>query len=280
MPHNIVCLSTLDVSTHHIVDQLLQAIPETKLIRLHCQPPQRTFWNKVRKFSFGRAWRRIEERLYYDRYYAQGRDQVRQLLFGDNSPPELPTVAELKTSEVNHLSTAALLRSLEPDVMITVGAPILKPHIFTIPRAGTINVHFGIAPFFRGEETVFWPLFQRREQHLGVTIHQIDRGIDTGPILAHGYVDVEARDTEWTLEAKTAQLGARMLVDLLDAGSPIPDWQPPRVSSGRQFNYKSRHIWHDAWLYARRNWLQETLREAPEFVRYYCDAAARQTALV
>jgi methionyl-tRNA formyltransferase len=214
--------------------------------------------------------RRIEERLFYQPYQERGSAAVREILYGDHSLPERACFAELSTSAVNHVSTHALLRSLEPDLMITVGAPLLKPHIFTVPTHGTINVHFGIAPYYRGEETVFWPLYHGDEHQIGVTVHQIDRGIDTGPLLAQGFVSVEQGDTEWTLEAKAARLGADVLVDLLRTGALTPCWRPPRAGSGRQFNYSSRHLWHDARVYFRRRWLQEPLREFPEMVVNFC----------
>ena len=206
---NIVCLSTLGVSTGYIVDRLLHAFPEMKLIRLHCEPRSRSKWSKLRGIVRGRGWRRLEDRLFYSRYQARGFDQVQRVLYGNQPIPQRPFVAELPTTAVNHISTASLLRSLQPDLMITIGAPLLKPHIYSIPQVGTINIHFGIAPYYRGEETLFWPLYYRDEQQIGVTIHQIDSGIDTGPMLAQGFAAVDAEDTEWTLDAKSAQLGAR-----------------------------------------------------------------------
>jgi len=266
----IVCLSTLGVSTGYIVEQLLQAFPAMQLIRLRCQPPVRSTWNRLRKMTVARSWRRLEERLFYSGHHARGSEQVQRLLYGHRPVPALPAVTELRTSEVNHPSTAELIHSLDPDVMITVGAPLLKPQIFSIPRRGTINIHFGIAPYYRGEETLFWPLYYRDEHQLGVTIHQIDRGIDTGPTLAQGFVDVDSDDTEWTLEAKTARLGADLLVDLLREQQLEPYWQPPRTTLGRQFNYKSRHLWHDAWMFARRYWLQEPRPSCRQRINNYC----------
>lgn len=268
----IVCLSTLGVSTSYIVEQLLGSFPEMQLIRLNYQPPARSAWKRLRRISLARTWRRLEERLYYSRYYERGGNEVRRLLYGERVVPELPAVTELPTSLVNHRSTAEFIRSLNPDVMITVGAPLLKPHIFTIPRRGTINVHFGIAPHYRGEETLFWPLYYRDEQQLGVTIHQIDRGIDTGPTLAHGYVEVDNDDTQWTLEAKAARLGANLLVDLLHEEELKPYWQPTQTTTGRQFNYKSRHLWHDAWLGARRLFQPQSPFLFHQHVNNYCTA--------
>ena len=47
-----------------IVEQILEAFPQTQLIRLNCQSTTRLFWSKLRRFSLGRSWRRLEERLF------------------------------------------------------------------------------------------------------------------------------------------------------------------------------------------------------------------------
>lgn len=266
---NIVCLSTLSVTTGYIVERLLEAFPETKLIRIRHQSKSRPFWKRVRG-TFGKhGWQWLERRLYYSRYHAHGTAEVRRLLYGDRSLPDLPVVAEMKQLEVNQLANANLIHSLQPDLMITVGAPILRPHIFAIPRLGTINVHFGIAPHYRGEDTLFWPLYCRDEHQIGVTIHQIDRGVDTGPMLAQSMVAIDSQDNEWTLEAKAARAGADLLVELLRAEELQPCWQPPR-HTGKQFSIKSRHVWHDAWLFLRRRWLRESLRTISQQTIHYC----------
>ena len=266
---NIVCLSTLSASTGYIFDRLLQAYPDTKLIRIRCDPKPRPVWQRIRR-AFGRSGlRRLEQRLFYSRYQSRGSAKVQRLLYGDDALPNRSWITELSQHAVNHVVNATLIRSLQPDLMITIGAPILRPHIFSIPRLGTINVHFGIAPFYRGEDTVFWPMYYRDEHQIGVTIHQIDRGVDTGPMLAQEKVSVESQDDEWSLEAKSARSGADLLVELLRSGDLQPCWQPAQ-RAGKEFSIKSRHVWHDALFFMRRQWQQELLRTTTRQTIHYC----------
>ncbi len=163
----------------------------------------------------------------------------------DRLPADLPT-KDIRYGDVNSAETEQFLRELEPDLIITSGCPILKPNIFTIPRLATLNVHWGIAPAYRGNDTLFWPLAQGDYSNIGVTIHQIDEGIDTGPILAQAYPDLAPDDTEATVYAKCAELGSQALGSAI---ARIEQTQTVRgrcaKSSGQLFLSRDRRLRHE-----------------------------------
>jgi methionyl-tRNA formyltransferase len=63
-----------------------------------------------------------------------------------------------------------------------LGTNILKEPVFKIPRLGSINVHQGLAPFYRGGPPVFWELFNG-ESEVGLTVHFVEAKVDTGEII-------------------------------------------------------------------------------------------------
>lgn len=82
-----------------------------------------------------------------------------------------------------HAETAIdLLRKTNADLGIVFGTNIIKESVFGIPRLGSINLHQGLAPFYRGGPTVFWELFND-EKELGITIHFVAARVDTGDII-------------------------------------------------------------------------------------------------
>ncbi|HUM04680.1 MAG TPA: formyltransferase family protein [Terriglobales bacterium] len=83
----------------------------------------------------------------------------------------------------NQNSAAALdqLRQWAPDVVIFTGGNILRGRVLAIPRLGVMNSHLALLPELRGMNTVEWSLLCGVP--LGITIHLMDSGIDTGPIL-------------------------------------------------------------------------------------------------
>jgi hypothetical protein len=89
-------------------------------------------------------------------------------------------------------STLERVRLLQPDLGLIYGGPILKPCLFQIPRLGTIGIHHGKMPAYRGKKTTFWAMYNGDET-AGVTIQQVNAGIDTGQIIRRGEVRIQRR---------------------------------------------------------------------------------------
>lgn len=81
------------------------------------------------------------------------------------------------------------VRESEPDLGVVYGAPILKPELFEIPPLGTLGIHHGRAPAYRGKKTTFWEMYNG-ERAAGVTIQRVNPGIDTGEIVRRGEVEI------------------------------------------------------------------------------------------
>jgi len=84
------------------------------------------------------------------------------------------------------------VRSLAPDLGLIYGSPILKAELFDIPSLGTLGIHHGKAPEYRGKKTTFWAMYDGQKT-AGVTIQKIDAGLDTGEIVKQGEVTIDHR---------------------------------------------------------------------------------------
>ena len=84
------------------------------------------------------------------------------------------------------------VQSLEPDLGLIYGSPILKPELFEIPKLGTLGIHHGKVPEYRGNKTTFWMMYNG-EQHAGVTIQKVNKGLDTGKVVKTGAVSTQGR---------------------------------------------------------------------------------------
>lgn len=114
------------------------------------------------------------------------------------------------------------LRALGADVFVVAAYGLLLPQaVLDTPRFGCVNVHFSLLPKLRGAAPVQWAIIQGMEI-TGVTIMQMDSGLDTGPIISTAEERVSADDTSGTLGARLAVLGAALCVSSLramDAGT-------------------------------------------------------------
>jgi methionyl-tRNA formyltransferase len=110
---------------------------------------------------------------------------------------------------------AAALRALNPDAMIVIAyGLLLPPAILDIPRYGCINVHASLLPRWRGAAPIQRAI-EAGDGMTGITIMQMDAGLDTGALLATAETPIGADDTGDTLHDRLSRLGARLLVDTL-----------------------------------------------------------------
>ena len=85
--------------------------------------------------------------------------------------------------DVHSDTSIELIESLDPDLGIVYGHRIIKPTVFRIPRFGSLGVHAGTVPEYRGKMADFWEMYHG-EPSTAVTIQKIEAGIDTGDIVS------------------------------------------------------------------------------------------------
>src|SRR5262249_7698133 len=108
------------------------------------------------------------------------------------------------------------LASFQADVMVVAAYGLLLPTaVLNIPRLGCINIHPSLLPRWRGAAPIQRTLFAG-DTKTGVTIMQMDEGLDTGPILLQKPCPLDANETSKTLHDKLAQVGAKTLLETLD----------------------------------------------------------------
>jgi hypothetical protein len=152
---------------------------------------------------------------------------------GSGPPLEDVATEVVRVPTLNGDEARDALHRLGPDVAISLDNAIIRPETFGVPAHGTINVHHGAVPDYRGGPPVFWELSDGLAR-VGFTIHLIDAGIDTGPVLARGDVPIERRATlAQTLAATIPRLheaSIDALAAVLDTAALVRERQP----SGKQ----------------------------------------------
>jgi methionyl-tRNA formyltransferase len=122
------------------------------------------------------------------------------------------------------------LAGYRPDLLVMYGFNwILPPAVFQLPRLGTINIHPGWLPRYRGAAPDLWAI-RNGDREVGVTVHRVDEGVDTGPILARcGGVPLDEDVTRASLRDGLAPVVRDLLTVALtkvvngDPGEPQPE---------------------------------------------------------
>ena len=140
---------------------------------------------------------------------------VKQLALAHGLPVQQPT--SLRTAEAQ-----TDLAALAPDLMVVVAyGLLLPPAVLALPRHGCVNIHASLLPRWRGAAPIQRAILAG-DDVTGISLMQMQAGLDTGPVLAQRETSIGATDTAADLHDRLAQLGAEALVSLL-----------PRLAAGQ-----------------------------------------------
>ncbi len=124
-------------------------------------------------------------------------------------------LAVFQPRRVREPAFIATLKSLNPEAIIVAAyGQILPEDVLTLPMHGCINIHASLLPRYRGAAPINWAII-RGDKETGITIMQMDEGMDTGAILLQESIPIEQKDTAGTLTEKLSALGARLITTAL-----------------------------------------------------------------
>jgi len=131
---------------------------------------------------------------------------VKKLALANDIQLEQPaSLTDIKTQET--------IARLEADVLIVVAYGLILPQaVLDIPRLGCINVHGSILPKWRGAAPIQRAI-EAGDRETGVTVMQMDVGLDTGPMLTTSQCTIDDKETSASLYSKLAVLGAQALIN-------------------------------------------------------------------
>lgn len=151
----------------------------------------------------------------------------------------IPVFQPVKVKEPEAVET---LRSYEADIFVVVAfGQILSEEILQMPKYGCVNIHASLLPKYRGAGPIQWAIIDG-EKETGITIQQMDKGVDTGDILFQSVVPIDAKETGESLFEKLAKAGAALIVEALpkiEAGEVTPRKQDESQASHAKMLQKS-----------------------------------------
>jgi methionyl-tRNA formyltransferase len=115
----------------------------------------------------------------------------------------------------------AALHDARADVLVVAAYGLILPAaVLALPRWGCLNIHASLLPRWRGAAPIQRAI-EAGDTHTGITIMQMDEGLDTGAMLLAEAVPITGDDTAATLHARLAELGARLIVKALQSAPPV-----------------------------------------------------------
>ena len=170
-------------------------LSQNRLSKMIVKSPK-TFFSRVSKYIFQnlRGWDR-KEQIYFD-CSLSFQDQI--------------------VESLNSVSTLKIIKDFEPDILVAFGIPIISNQVISVPKYGSINLHGGISPQYKGGNTIFWPLYKGDVNNIGATLHYMVQKVDSGKVISKVYPEISSDDNEFTVSAKTFKLATKEMVHIVN----------------------------------------------------------------
>lgn len=211
----------------------LEAHPEIEFLGGFCQSAGQTFWAVVSDL-----WQR-RRFLALPLLLVQIADEIGRFVTRPRTKELNKDIARLSdrihyVPDIHAEGVLEDVRSLGPDLGLIYGSPILKPALFEIPTFGTLGIHHGKVPEYRGKKTTFWAIYNG-EETAGVTIQKVNAGLDTGEIVKQGEVPIGHR-SQGAIWNELEALGLDLYIQaILEVKTGTASYRPQLGKKGKLY---------------------------------------------
>lgn len=181
----ILMLAGQGSSTTYIYNGIVNTVEIDKILITSPPSKKKLIQRRVKKLGLFKVLDQLVFQVFVVRYLnlisKSKIAKLKEILNLKSSP--IPKEKILDVGAVNSAKTIQELKKFNPDIVLVNGTSIISKKVLTATNAIFINTHVGITPEYRGVHGGYWALRNQDRNNFGVTIHQIDTGIDTGDII-------------------------------------------------------------------------------------------------
>ena len=197
----------------------MRAAVLTSTLRRHCFVANRLaarldvihVWQERKSFEPLRYAADAAEEAVIARHFA-ARDASEASFFAGADRVQAPATC-LPPGGCNDPAVLDAIRGVRPDVLLVFGTGLLGAGIIDAFPDRILNIHLGLSPYYRGAGTNFWPLVNGEPEYCGATIHYLDAGVDSGPIIAHVRPSMRPEDGPHDIGNRTIVAAVEALAD-------------------------------------------------------------------
>ena len=246
----VVVLATDSSSTWIMVNTLLKNYPDLHVVIEHPVSRVKLLKHRIRKVGLWVVIGQILFMLYLPILRRLTKARIVALIENAGLSTKRPSgLVVQQFDSVNSHKCIAWLASEKPDAVVLNGTRIVSPEVLSSYNAVFLNTHCGITPAYRGVHGGYWALYKGDKKNLGVTVHHVDEGIDTGDIVYQEVVIVDQQDNFLTYPVKQYIAGIMLMVRALS------DVKSGRLSAFHREVLKSAGWMHPTrWLYGAARW--------------------------
>ncbi|MEI7703979.1 MAG: polysaccharide deacetylase family protein [Deltaproteobacteria bacterium] len=221
-----------------------RTIPGLSWLIVHHRPRRtrkqvaRNQWNLLKRngwrwipYQAGAVWKRLAERRAAVPVPAEhpGGDYTSEALAARTN------IRILRVPDIHGQASLDAIREFDPDLGLAISAPILRPPVFTSPRRGSLTLHKGKAPDYRGMPPAFWELWND-EKEVGCTIQVVAEKLDAGDIVGRGSVPCGPHSTVRGITLRLDEVGVDLMRDAVR--DTLAGTSHPEIQTGRGKTYR------------------------------------------
>lgn len=197
------------------VDRRLPGLSWLVLVHVPHRPLHKALraqWHNLRR----EGWRRVRDIAFTlrERIRARGNLSLPAGAPGSEYAIEhfegLPNVKVIRYKNIQSPAAVRTVVEFGPDLGLSLAAPILKKRLFAIPALGTLNLHKGKLPEYRGMPPAFWEMWNG-ETSVGCTVHWVDEELDAGAVAVSSTIAREQYSTVKGLQLRLDELGHELV---------------------------------------------------------------------
>ena len=246
MPNSnrIVLLANRSSSTPVVFNALVKKFGTVRVILEEKEPRKKFLQRRARKLGW---WQVLGQVAFIACIQpvltrtSQKRIEAIKSEFGMSTAP-IPDDVVDEVISVNSKACRELLKQIQPDVVVLNGTRIVsKKTLECVPNSTFINMHTGITPMYRGVHGGYWSLANDDRKNFGVTIHQVDRGVDTGNIFDQAFLAPTDEDNFATYPY--LQVGAGVPILLSTVEKALSGENQSEIAEGESSQYYHPTIW-------------------------------------
>lgn len=152
----------------------------------------------------------------------------------------------IRCGEINSPDLRKYISSFNPDIIAVLGSSVIKQEMISLPSVAMINIHSGLSPYYRGTWSYGWPIVNREPEYIGVTVHHINAGIDTGDIIFQTKPVLQKDDGLNAIFLKVIAEGIELAVKAIEeisARGSVASYRQPgntgRLYQMKDFNFEA-----------------------------------------
>jgi folate-dependent phosphoribosylglycinamide formyltransferase PurN len=251
-PHQLVILGGDSPWTWALANKLRQRFGEIPIILEEKEPTRLFLKRRLRRLGVVTVVGQLGFAIAAKALRPLCRRQENEIVRSEGLDTKPTSVGVVRVDSANNPDTIGILNALCPQIVIVSQTRILAQRVLVDVPALFINVHTGVTPHYRGLHGAYWALARDDAGHCGITVHVVDTGIDTGPVIAQAVIKPAPSDSYFTYHWAQLAAGLPLLIRAIEdalAGQLATIPSIPGTQSGLFYHPT---LWEYVWNGLRR----------------------------